>query len=83
MTFDIGHNGNPKKYIFLNVYRIIHFFEKLNNKKKFWPIISNWSQWKSDFFFFFLKKNVFRIIGFFEKLNKKKKFWPIFTKENT
>jgi len=34
MTFDIGHNGNPKKNIFfLNVYRITRFFEKLNKKK--------------------------------------------------
>ena len=37
------HNGNPKKNIFFwkkNVFRIELFFEKLNNKKRFWPIFT-------------------------------------------
>ena len=40
MTFDIGHNENPKKNIFFekNVHRIIRFFEKLN-KKIFGPYL--------------------------------------------
>ena len=40
MTFDIGHNENPKKNwkkMFIESYV---FLEKLNNKKNFWPIFT-------------------------------------------